>query len=46
MYHASLSKETKSYYQREFAEGGSVQCLVATVAFGMVSVTELTIMLH
>ena len=38
MYHASLTSETKLYCQRDFAKDGSIRCLVATVAFGMVSV--------
>ena len=38
MYHASLTHETKAYCQREFSENGSVRCLVATVAFGMVCI--------
>ena len=38
MYHASLTHETKAHCQREFSENGSVRCLVATVAFGMVCI--------
>ena len=38
MYHASLTGETKSHCQREFMKDGSIRCLVATVAFGMVRV--------
>lgn len=40
MYHASLTHETKFHYQREFTKQGSVRCLVATVAFGMVSANQ------
>lgn len=38
LYHASTTRETKSHYQRGFSGASSIRCLVATVAFGMVSV--------
>ena len=37
MYHASSTHETKSHCQHEFEKKDSIRCLVATVAFGMVS---------
>ena len=43
MYHASLTSETKSYCQHEFAKEGSIRCLVATVAFGMVSIITISV---
>ena len=38
VYHASLTGETKSHCQSEFMKDGSIRCLVAMVAFGMVRV--------
>ena len=40
MYHASLTQQTKSFIQQTFLSINSqLRCLVATVAFGMVSFT-------
>ena len=36
LYHASLTKETKSQTHAGF-KNGTIQCLVSTIAFGMVS---------
>lgn len=38
MYHASLTKCTKSSVQERFSGNTSLRCLVATVAFGMVCI--------
>ena len=37
MYHASLTNETKQQLRLEFAGQTTLRCLVATIAFGMVS---------
>lgn len=37
-YHADLTQETKSYtYQNFLSASSTIKCLVATIAFGMVS---------
>lgn len=35
-YHASLTNETKQFYQQQYSSPSNLRCLVATVAFGMV----------
>lgn len=37
MYHASLTPATKAHIHSEFQKDGTLQCLVSTIAFGMVS---------
>lgn len=36
MYHASMTKNTKTTIQNEFARNSQLKVLIATVAFGMV----------
>ena len=41
MYHGSLSEATKAVIQHQFQQSHTLMCVVATIAFGLVSIVSI-----